>query len=571
MVEEGFISENEAKTAMNEVISIKPRRNYFIEKVPCYTEYVRQYIVKKYGDSTIYNQGLIVHTAVNIEMQKAAQDEITKGLVELDKRQGYRGPAKHLNDAEIETFLQNVKKTLEDDPIEKDKQYKAVIIKINPDRNEAQVKIGNELGVFSMSSIRWSRNAEAVTPDSGVDEKSLRPGDVVLVQVKGLRKKGKDPNDEDLDLSSKKNESKLRVWDLSLQQTPYSEAALLSIEAGTGLVKAMIGGRDFNDSQFNRAIQSKRQPGSSIKPIIYSAALDKGFTPASVIVDAPLVFKDPNSGEEVWKPKNYDGSFNGPTLLRRALQMSMNIVTIKILQDIGIEYVMEYARNLGINSPLQKDLTIALGSSEVSLFELVKAYSVFNNLGELIEPVFITKIEDKYGHVIEDNTPVKKQVIDKSTAYIMTSMLTSVVQGGTASRARGLGRPAAGKTGTTNDLNDAWFVGYTPQLTTGVWVGNDIKVPLGRGETGAKAAIPIWLGFMQKALKNKPVEQFKVPEGVIYADIDSRNGRAASTGSGHAIRECFKEGTGPRPAMSGSEPEEEQPKDETTVMFKEGL
>jgi penicillin-binding protein 1A len=490
---------------------------------------------------------------------------------------------RHLDDNEMETFCRNQKNELEEAPLEKGMNLKGVIIKVDDGKREAMVKMGNELGVFSTSGVNWS-SAPQADGNPGIDQ-TLRRGDVVLVSVRGIRKPGKDP--DDIDPDDPKPESKVRIWGLDLQLTPNSEAALISIEAGTGLVKAMIGGRDFSDSQFNRAIQSKRQPGSSIKPIIYAAALDKGYTPASMIVDEPIVFMD-DTGKETWRPRNYDNTFNGPTLFRRALARSMNTVTIRILKDIGLDYFTNYARNLGIVSPLANDLTIALGSSEVSLVELVSAYSVFNNLGELIEPVFITRIADKYGNILEDNTPVRKQVIDRSTAYIMTSLLQSVIQGGTASRVRKINRPAAGKTGTTNDQNDAWFVGYTPQLTTGVWVGNDIKIPLGQGETGAKAASPIWLGFMQRALKDKPAMPFVVPEGVVYAQIDADTGCRPSSSTDHIITECFKQGTGPRDCHSSGDDDfeddgigagsgngkaggEKTSKDETTVLFKDGL
>ena len=318
----------------------------------------------------------------------------------------------------------------------------------------------------------------------------------------------------------------------------------MSIEAGTGHVKAMIGGRDFRKTQFNRAVQSRRQPGSAFKPIVYSAAIDKGYTPATIILDAPIVFKDKEQ-DFIWKPKNYAQKFHGPTLLRDALTKSRNIVTIKILKDIGIDYAIDYAKKMGISSHLNRDLSIALGSSGISLLELVRAYSVFNNKGYLIEPVFIFKIVDRDGNVLEETTMKKEKVLEESTAYVMTSLLEGVVKRGTGFRVRALNRPTAGKTGTTNDLYDAWFAGYTPRYTTGVWVGFDEEASLGRSETGSHAASPIWLGYMQKVLKGKPVRTFPVPEGVVFSQIDAETGLLPIPESKETIFECFKEGTVP--------------------------
>ena len=369
---------------------------------------------------------------------------------------------------------------------------------------------------------------------------ALSPGDVILVEVK-------------------EHDPKSDIWHLYLDQEPEVQAALLCIEAGTGLVKVMVGGRDFTQSQFNRAIQSRRQPGSAFKPVIYAAALDKGYTPATVIIDSPIVFKD-EEHDFTWKPKNYGQKFYGPTLLREALAKSRNVITIKILQDIGIDYVIDYAARLGIESPLNRDLSIALGSSGVSLLEIVQAYSVFTNQGYLVQPAFITKIEDRFGNILEEMNPVRKKVIEESTAYIMTSLLEGVVKFGTAQRIRALKRPVAGKTGTTNNLYDAWFVGYTPRYITGVWVGFDQERSLGVGETGSRAASPIWLGFMRDVLEKEPVRVFQVPEGVVFAKIDAETGQLPIPESKKTLFECFKEGTVPteHTARPGSVTEPEQ-------------
>ncbi|HIC91415.1 MAG TPA: PBP1A family penicillin-binding protein [Syntrophaceae bacterium] len=322
------------------------------------------------------------------------------------------------------------------------------------------------------------------------------------------------------------------------------QGALICIEAKTGHIKAMVGGRDFEISQFNRAIQSKRQPGSAFKPIIYAAALDKGYTPATVIIDAPIAYTG-GEEEELWKPRNYDEEFRGPTLFRTALIQSRNVVTIKILRDIGIDYVVDYAKNMGINSHLNRDLSLALGTSEVSLLELTSAYAVFANQGIRCEPIFITMVLDRYGDILEVNRPQTKRVIGEDTAFIMTKLLEGVVREGTGWRIRALNRPAAGKTGTTNNLTDAWFIGYTPSLVTGVWVGFDEKRPLGEHETGSRAASPIWLDFMRNVLKDRSMEDFVLPEGVVFAKIDAKTGLLANSKSVETVLECFKEGTVP--------------------------
>ncbi|MEZ4525183.1 MAG: PBP1A family penicillin-binding protein [Desulfobacterales bacterium] len=322
------------------------------------------------------------------------------------------------------------------------------------------------------------------------------------------------------------------------------QGAMLCVELGTGYVRAMVGGRDFDASQFNRAVQARRQPGSSFKPIIYAAAIDKGFTPLSIVYDSPVSY--PGAHGRLWTPSNYDGRYYGPMRLRRALAKSRNVPAVRTLNRIGTDYAITYARNLGITSHLDKGLPLALGASGISLLEMVQAYSVFANQGQLIRPVFITKTEDRFGNEITE-TSVPAQVIEPATAFIMTSLLRSVVENGTGVRAKQLKRPVAGKTGTTNDFRDAWFIGYTPEYITGTWVGFDIERSLGKGETGSQAALPIWLGFMQKLLDGTPVQEFpESAEGVVVTQIDASTGMLAHSDSANIIRECFKQGTEPQ-------------------------
>ena len=529
MKEGGFITNLQATEAMNKKLDIKPRKNWFIERVPCYTEYVRRYVEEKYGKDVLYEEGLKVYTAVNIEMQKIGRKQVVRGLRELDKRQGYRGPLDHMPALKIESFSRQLAEGMEHSFLQKDSLYKGVIIAVDDTENFARVRVGNHQGVIKGETLFWARKPD---PDKALwedkinsAEKVFKVGDVILVTPKEKIEKSED-------------------WIFELEQEPDTQAALLCIEAETGHVKTMIGGMDYLESQFNRATQSRRQPGSSFKPIIFAAAIDKGYTAASIIIDSPIIFED-EERDFTWKPKNYHEKFFGPTLLRTALVKSRNIVTIKILKDIGIDYVIDYARKLGIKSEINRDLSIALGSSGASLLEMVKAYSVFSNLGYLVEPVFITKIVDRHGNILEESELKRKKVIDMTTAYIITHLLEGVVKSGTGWRVRELKRPVAGKTGTTNNLFDAWFLGYTPRYTTGVWVGFDQEKPMGKGETGSRAAAPIWLHYMQDILEGKSVRTFNVPEGVVFAKIDAKTGLLPIEESEEVILECFKEGTVP--------------------------
>ncbi len=523
MVEDGYITNVEATNAMAQPLEIKARRNLYLEKAPYYTEYVRQYIEEKYGTDALYQEGLTVHTAVNTTYQVFAQQAIEKGLRELDRRHGYRGPKQHLSASAMKTFLKETEeKIAADGGLITDHLYEAVVTKIYSKSRGAAVQIGTTKGKISSKSMEWALKSK------GAKQKPadlLAVGDVVDVRL------GEKPVDGN-------------IWPASLEQEPAAQAALLSLSPENGHVVTMVGGYDFRNNQFNRAIQSRRQPGSAFKPIVYAAAIDKGYTPATVMIDSPVTFRDKVNNRD-WKPKNYGRSFHGKILLRNALAKSMNVITVKILQDIGVAYTIDYARNLGITTPLNEDLSIALGSSGVSLLELVNAYTVFNNLGYRITPIFITKVIDRSGEVLEENVALREKAIPANTAYIVTNMLESVVKHGTGTQMKTLKRPVAGKTGTTNDLKDAWFVGYTPRFVTGTWVGHDKYEPLGPKESGAKAAGPIWRDFMTHVLEDKPVRVFEVPEGIVFAKIDTKTGLLAIAESEKTLFECFKAGTAP--------------------------
>jgi penicillin-binding protein 1A len=556
MVEDGYITKKEAEAAASQPLKIQSRANAFLNTAPYYTEYVRIYLQEKYGEEALYTQGLRVYTAANFAGQKAAQEAVQNSLAELDKRQGYRGPVQVLQPNQIETFCQEITKKLAEKPLVVGETYQGVVTNITKDNKRIMVRIGDKTGYIPFETMRWAR-----TPDPQIDystaplkdpRQALKSGYVILAKVRAIPPP-----------------SKGGLLTLELDQEPEVQGALISMEIPTGYVRAMVGGYDFLKSQFNRALQARRQPGSSFKPIIYAAALDKGFTPATVILDSPVIYYDAlKTGD--WKPKNYEDKFYGPTTLRTALTNSRNVVTIKVARDVGIPYIISYAKRLGITSPLAEDLSLALGSSAITPVELVRAYAVFASRGHLINPIFIKQITDRTGKVLEETKPLPlasdfgkqagtiveenlksgkaamyPQVISEQSAYLITSILQSVVQEGTGWRAKSLGRPCAGKTGTTNEYTDAWFVGYTPDLITGVWVGLDESKPIGRFETGSRAASPIWVSYMQKVMAGRPVKNFPIPTGIVFAKIDPKTGLLALPGAKDALFECFKDGTQP--------------------------
>jgi penicillin-binding protein 1A len=596
MIDKQYITKEEAAAAIEYELDIMPRKNLYIEEVPYYTEYVRSYVEEKYGRDVLYTQGLKIETVVNLDLQKIAREEVISGLRAIDKRQGYRGALKNIKKENFESFLAKSKKELPETGIQKNIITRGLVIKVA--KNRVTVRIGPYMGYIPFGDMKWARKPNPKRYPYYIQHPkyALKIGDVILVRCVEYEKDAK-------------------LWQLSLEQEPLVQAALMCMEAETGKVLGMIGGRDFKKSQFNRALQSRRQPGSAFKPFVYSAALDRGpsltlsddsfekmeemgmplallrgldrlrnleyhkeekliddinktidlevdspmwgiiresidkieknYTPASMIVDTAIVYEEKKRHFK-WRPKNYEKEFFGPTMLCEALTHSRNVVTIKLLQDIGVDYVIEYAQKFGITSKINRDLSIALGSSGVSLLEIVRGYAVFCNGGDMVKPIFIKRITDRRGTILEENRIVKQRVIDKATAYCMTSMMKSVVDHGTATRVKELNRPVAGKTGTTNHLFDAWFVGYTPKYVTGVWVGYDKEQSMGKGETGSRAAAPIWLAYMKRMMESRPVRVFTVPKGIEFATIDKENGLLAIPESKETRYQCFKEGTVPK-------------------------
>ncbi len=527
MVKEGYITPVEADYARKTPIVIHPMKKVNNEQSAYFLEHLRIQLEQKYGEDQLYKGGLKIYTTMNAEMQRAAFESLRKGLKEVDKRQGFRGPSKYLDDAAVDAFCSKIEEGIDSAVLKTGETYQGVVVGFNPEKGEALVRVGDRKGVLARKNMSWAGKLGMINhygkPDKG--NKSLTLGSVI-------------------DVSVVSPEAGNEGAQFALDQTPDVQAALVSIDPRTGGVKAMVGGYDFKKSQFNRAIQAKRNAGSAFKPIIYSAALDKGFSPASIIDDAEVEYPDGAGG--VWKPKNYDNTFRGPVTMREALTYSINIVSVKIMEQIGAQYTAEYARKLGFTSPIPANLALALGAASVSPFELTAAYTVFANKGLLTPQYFINKVTDAEGTVLQETQPqVPIPVISPETAYVITNLMQSVVASGTGHRASIIGRPVAGKTGTTNDAKDAWFIGYIPQLVTGVWVGYDQERSLGAGGSGGQAAAPIWGDFMQKAVIQLPSEDFEAPESVSFVLINPRTGKLAREGTPGAVMECFIKGTEP--------------------------
>lgn len=522
MEEEGFIKPSEREKAEKQALHFATLRggveanNYFIE-------YIRRYLEEKYGEEMVYKGGLKVYTTLDKRAQVAAARALQLGLREIDKRKGWRGPIEHRK-IDVNSELKSREAGFQI-PENYTDITTGVVLKVTP--GEAVIKARGILGRLSIENARWASNT--YDPKTGKTtylkdfslDRILKAGDVVKVRF----------------LSVKGNKV-----ELSLEQDPLVEGAVVALDPNTGFIRALIGGYDYSRSEFNRALYAKRQPGSAFKPIIYAAALDAGFTPATIIRDEPVTYPGGPRGE--WSPENYDHKFYGPTRLRDALAYSRNVVTVKLLESVGVSKVIDFAHKLGIEGDMPHDLSLALGSMTTTPFELCSAYTVFANGGIRMKPVAIKYITDAKGSVIESNEPEGEQVISQETAYLITSMMEDVVNYGTGWRVKALGRPVAGKTGTTNDYRDAWFAGYTPDIVACVWVGFDDMRPLGNQESGAKAASPIWLNFVKSIDSGEPVG-FPVPDGIVSYYIDPSNGLLVNDPS-QGMREYFRKGTEPR-------------------------
>ncbi len=527
MEEAGFITAAEREAAAAEVLNFhRPGSEHF---APYFVEYVRQLLVAKYGEAMVYKGGLQVFTTLNLEMQKAAEAAFAAGVRELDKREGWRGPRRTVDVGSLPPPA----------PSSTDQVLKAgdlsegIVLKAGKDHYAVQV--GTATAKLYFDDMAWAKRLLKGT-DPAIDfvvnpnlKQILKPGDVIEVGVKKVTKEG---------------------LLLTLEQTPLVEGGLIAIDPGSGAVRAMVGGYDFSRSEYNRAVQAHRQPGSAFKPIIYAAAMSQGMSPATQILDAPVVYEQ-EEDDKIWKPENYGRKFHGMVSLRDALAHSHNLATIRLLDKVGIRNVIDFARTVGVTSPLPADLSLGLGSSSVGLMELTSVYGVFLNKGSKAEPFAIKVAKDSTGKTLETTEPEVHEVISKETAYLITNMMEDVVQKGTGQAAKSLDRPIAGKTGTTNDYINAWFIGGTPNLVAGVYVGFDDRRSLGESETGARAALPIWIAFMKEALKQLPVVPFEIPDGVTFVKVDPATGLLEAEQEGEGQKgtvELFTKGSEPTQA-----------------------
>jgi penicillin-binding protein 1A len=533
-----------------------------------FTEEVRRTLFERLGGDAVLRGGLRIETTLDLPLQAEAERALRAGLEALDRRQGWQGPLRRVPRARLEEEIARlgVENGLAADTLpESGRSVVGVVTTLDVAHGRARVALGpGTFGEVELADVAWARrrdpSREAVLR-SRIDQ-VFAVGDVARLRVLPP------PEAEEGDPAATPDAAAPRAPRLALEQVPAVEGALVAVDLASEEVTALVGGYDPGRSQFDRAVQARRQPGSAFKPFIYAAALQKGYTAVTTVYDSQVVYTDPTTGE-VWMPANYDGRFRGPVPLREALARSLNNATIRLLFDVGVRRVVDLARALGIRSPLAPYPSLALGTSPVTLLELTTAYGVFPAGGRRVTPVFIRRVLDREGQVIlsgvalhepappdaEGRAPVPdpaaeegpEQILDPRHAFLVADLMRATVEhpGGTARRARALGRALAGKTGTTNDQGDAWFVGFSPSLVAGVWVGFDERQVLGKGETGGRAALPIWIEFMKTALEQRPVEDFPVPEGVSYARVDARTGKLAEGIESGSYFQSFLEGSEP--------------------------
>jgi len=529
MVDSDFITFDEARKALAKPLEIAKTKRLALRKMDHFTEEVRRQAEARFGRDMLYKEGLIIQTTLDLNAQKIAERALDQGLRELDKRhKQYRGLHVNVPKDEWPSAVRVLSQS--NGELEAGKVVAGLVQELDVKSKVISIDLGEAKALIPQSGWQW------VQVSNKRAEKVFRTGDVLRVKLTGLQEKN--------------------IWTGTVEQDPGMEGALMSISPVTGRVICMVGGRNFEKSQFNRCTQALRQPGSSFKPVIYAAALDKGYTEASVLIDSPITYYD-HTAKGSWTPSNYDRQFWGPILLRKALIHSRNVVTVKLLESIGVNYTINYARQLGITSQLTPTLSLALGASDVTLQEMLTTYSTFPGQGEHVEPYLIEKVFDRYGNLIEEHQVKREQVISAKTAYLLTDLLQGVVREGTGTKAKEINRPAAGKTGTTNELKDAWFIGFTPSVLTGVWVGyDDHTISLGKGETGGRAACPIWVYYMKEYLKDKPVETFPIPDGIIFAKINGSSGAVARSDEEGAVYAAFADKVPAPSARPKSEDEE---------------
>ena len=549
MVEDGHISRGEGRLRKKlplETIKAKPSP---IVVAPYFAEEVRRELSGRYGDSVLYKGGLSVRTTLNPRLQKIAQKELRRGLVAYDRRHGWRGPLMSFNS------IKNWEQKLTKIPIPSGIGNWSLAIVLHVDDSEGFALIGlsgGRKGKIPFDELNWARSWKKNQKLGRMVKKSsdvLSVADIILVEP----------------LASNNSVEKVGEDKWGLRQVPDVNGAIVAIDPHTGRVLAMSGGLDFKASQFNRATQAWRQPGSAFKPFVYLAALDSGFTPSTLVLYAPFVI-DQGPGLPKWKPANYTKKFYGPIPMRLGIEKSRNLMTVRLAQTLGIRKVLKYAERLGVMDNIPPQLSLSIGAGETTLIRLVTAYAIIVNGGKGIKPTLIDRIQNRYGKTVfrhdtrdcdncmnvvwKNQRPpqppdLRRKLLDKKTAYQMVSMLKGVVDRGTGVKVSKVGKPLAGKTGTTNDSFDTWFVGFSPDLAVGVYVGFDVPRPMGYKETGSTVAAPIFRDFMSAALEGRPAIPFRVPTGIRLVRVNVKTGLVAERGEKGVVLEAFKSGTEP--------------------------
>ena len=558
MAAEGFIKPEEGEAARAKPFTIAARPfGTSLFAAEYFAEEVRRNVIDLYSEDKLYGGGLSIRSTLDPNLQKMARIALREGLVRYDRKRGYRGPVKKISVAG------DWGATLAEIPVLSDlapwrlgvvleSGRDKAVVGLQPEKSAAgAVSSARQTVELRLDEVKWARSKKG----SGTVAEILPVGDVIYVAPsEGLTKE--DENGNEVKGAAANSNS----W--RLMQIPKIEGALVVMDPHTGRVLAIAGGFSYAESQFNRAVQAKRQPGSSFKPIIYAAAIDNGYNPSSIMMDQPIEVEQGN-GQDVWKPKEYEGGAgnHGATTLRVALEKSRNLVTVRLANDIGMPTVAEYARRFGVYDELPPLLSMALGAGETTLLRMATAYCAFVNGGKQVHATLIDRIQDRWGKTIwhhdsrecracsaeswqgqdePELVDVRKQVLDPHTAYQVTSMLEGVVKRGTGYKVAKVGKPLAGKTGTTNDEKDAWFVGFSPDLVVGVFIGYDNPEPMGKGETGGGIAAPVFRDFMQMALAGQPATPFRVPPGIKLVRVDAQTGLRATATTEKTILEAFK-------------------------------
>lgn len=538
MVEDGYVTQEEADVAMAQPLTVVERKNGFLKDAEYYSEEVRRAISHNLGDNALYEGGLIVRTTIDPKIQSIATKAFRKGLIDYDMRHGWRG-------AEVQISLEgDYQKALKEAQLTKGAEpswQKAVVLKA--EKNKAEIETSDGLkGNIYLEDIKWARPAlknKSVGAVPADVSKVVQAGDVIYV---------------DKNKNSKKEDA------YNLRQIPDVEGGMAVIDPHTGKVLALVGGFSFEKSQFNRATQAYRQTGSSFKPFVYLTALEMGYSPNDLILDAPFVL-DQGAGLPKWKPVNYSKKFYGLMTLRQGVEQSKNLMTVRLAQDIGMDKVAEMTKRVGINDHLPRYLSSSLGAADARVLDMTTAYAMIVNGGKRLTPYLIERIQDRTGKTIFKNDPfdcadcradvwadqnpphkpdLREQIIDPLSAYQMTSILEGVAVRGTGARLRGLKKHLAGKTGTTNENKDAWFIGFSPDLVAGVYIGYDEPISLGRVETGAAAALPIFYDFMKEALDGVPDSNFRIPQGIKLVRINPKTGKLSQPDDTTVITEALK-------------------------------